>query len=76
MCVFYVCSIFSLSAKDFNLETEISFTVNEEHFKVKNIKLKLSLRELDVSITRHFIKLGSRCFVRDSIETIYQQFIR
>ncbi|KAL6424490.1 hypothetical protein ACFW04_009918 [Cataglyphis niger] len=44
----------NLSAKDFNLETEISFTVNEEHFKVKNMKLKLSLKELDFHATGLF----------------------
>ncbi|KAM0728097.1 hypothetical protein ACS0PU_005566 [Formica fusca] len=44
----------NLSAKDFNLETEISFIVNGEHFKVRNMKLKLSLRELDFHVTGLF----------------------
>ncbi|XP_072763705.1 uncharacterized protein [Anoplolepis gracilipes] len=43
-----------LSAQDFTLETEISFTVNEEHFKVKNMKLKLFLRALDFHATGLF----------------------
>jgi len=43
-------SMFSLSAQNFTLETEITFTVSEEHLKVKNMELKLFLKKLDVSI--------------------------
>lgn len=51
---FYGNGEIDLSARDFILETEIGFAVNEEHFKVRNIKLKLSLRALDFRATGLF----------------------
>ncbi|XP_029168830.1 uncharacterized protein LOC114938878 [Nylanderia fulva] len=51
---FYGNGEIDLSARDFVLETEIGFTVNGEHFKVRNMKLKLSLRALDFRVTGLF----------------------
>ncbi|GAB1869686.1 Circadian clock-controlled protein [Camponotus japonicus] len=47
---FYGDSDINLSAQNFTLETEITFTVSEEHLKVKNMELKLSLKKLDFHI--------------------------
>ncbi|CAL1678639.1 unnamed protein product [Lasius platythorax] len=51
---FYGNGEIDLSAQDFTLETEIGFTVNGEHFKVKNMELKLFLRALDFRATGLF----------------------
>ncbi|EFN61768.1 hypothetical protein EAG_06944 [Camponotus floridanus] len=48
---FYGDSDINLSAQNFTLETEITFTVSEKHLKVKNMELKLSLKKLDFRIT-------------------------
>lgn len=51
----YMYSISRISPKDFSFETEIAFTMNGKYLKVKNMKLKIFLRALDVSNCQFFI---------------------